>query len=372
MTKPYGTFLTALFCTFVGGMLLVSIILPDRASSELENRSLQQAPTLTLNALTDGKFMSEAEKYAADQIALRDFWVALKAWCERLSGKRENNGVYFGREDTLISRLDEPDSAKPDRDVGYLNQLVDNVPVPVFFGLIPTSAAVWRDRLPQGAPTADEKAIIDRLYAGTSAGTVDLYSALSAHAREDIYYRTDHHWTSLGAYYGYAALMEFMGLEAVSLDELAPATVSEDFYGTLYSTSGVRWVKPDSIQVYVPGDGAEVTAYHTGRPEKGNLYVNRYLETKDKYAYFLGGMQPLCVIRTQKTGVPKLLVVRDSYSDSLAPFLTESFSEIHLWDCRSNLDSLKTYVEENHIDRVLILYSLSNFLSDQNLFLLAR
>ena len=94
---------------------------------------------------------------------------------------------------------------------------MSNAGVPVYFGLIPSAAQVWHDRLPDGAPTADEAAIIETLYSRTAARTVDLLSVLSAHSGEELYYRTDHHWTSLGAYYGYTALMEAMGMEPVDL-----------------------------------------------------------------------------------------------------------------------------------------------------------
>ena len=139
-----------------------------------------------------------------------------------------------------LNRVDTPSQSTLETDAGYVNQLVDNVDVPVYFGLIPTSTAIWSDRLPKGAPTADQKAIIDTLYNAVQTHTVDLYGALEAHKDEDIYYRTDHHWTSLGAYYGYEALMQAMGMEAVPLDESAKVTVTDQFYGTTFSTSGVQ------------------------------------------------------------------------------------------------------------------------------------
>lgn len=372
MTKRYSIFLSLVFCAFIGGIFLVSLILPKQEFSELENRYLEKAPALSLEALQSGKFMEGAEDYTSDHIVGRDFWVALKAWCERLSGKQENNGVYFGAEDTLINRVDEPDMDKLSQDMGYVDALAGNVSVPVYFGLIPTAAAIWTDKLPAGAPTADELALIDQLYFSTGAATVDVAGVLATHADEAIYYRTDHHWTSLGAYYGYTALMQAMGLTPTALDSLTPVTVSEDFYGTIFSASGVRWVAPDSIQTYIPDNGLKVTSYFTGQPEEGSLYVDSRLETKDKYSYFLGGNQPLCVIETALADAPKVLLVRDSYSDSLAPFLTQNFSQIHLWDFRSNLRSLKDYVAENGIDAVVVLYSFSNFADDGNLFLLGQ
>lgn len=375
MTKAYSIFLTVLFTVFIGGVLVISALLPKEEFSEMENRFLQKPPELSIETVKNGKFMENAEKYVSDHIAGRDLWVAAKAWGERLSGKQENNGVYFAAQDTLINRVEEPDGEtweQLDQNLEYLDQLVSNAGVPVYFGLIPSAAQVWHDRLPDGAPTADEAAIIETLYSRTAARTVDLLSVLSAHSGEELYYRTDHHWTSLGAFYGANALFEAMGLEPLNLNDYQKTTVTTDFYGTTFSTSGVRWVRPDAIDTYIPGDGVKVTSWFTGKPEEGSLYVDSYLDKKDKYSYFLGGNQSLCVIETEHTDAPKVLIIRDSYSDSLAPFLTERFSQIHLFDPRYNLTSVKDYVEQNGIDQVVVLYSFQNFATDSNLFVMSR
>ena len=372
MSKKFNIFLTALFCAFIGGVCVISLLLPDKDFSELENRYLQKPPKLSLETLSSGKFMEDAEDYVSDHILGRDFWVAAKAWSERLAGKKENEGVYFGTKDTLINRVKDPDPAKLNKDMGYLDALVGNVDVPVYFGLIPSAAEIWADRLPKGAPTADEKAVIDQLYFSTGASTIDLCGPLHAHGGEDIYYRTDHHWTSLGAFYGANAIFEALGMEPLKLEDFQKTTVTDQFYGTSFSTSGVRWLPPDRIDTYVPDDGGKVTSWFNGSPQEGSLYVDGKLAGKDKYSYFLGGNQPLCVIETEQTDAPKALIIRDSYTDSLAPFLTRRFSEIHLFDLRYNLTSIQSYVEEHDIDTVIVLYSFANFTIDDKLFLLGR
>lgn len=201
---------------------------------------------------------------------------------------------------------------------------------------------------------------------------MDLLSVLSAHSGEELYYRTDHHWTSLGAYYGYTALMEAMGMEPVDLADYERTTVTDQFYGTIFSASGVRWVAPDRIDTYIPADGVKVTSYFDGTPSQGSLYVDSYLEVKDKYSYFLGGVQPLCVVETGLTDAPRLLLIRDSYSDSLTPFLTQSFSQIHLFDPRYNLSSIQGYIQDNGIDAVAVLYSIPNYIADEYQFVLSR
>ena len=372
MSKKFSVFLTVLFCAFIGGVCVISLLLPDKDFLPLENRYPQKPPKLSAENLSDGKFMEEAEDYVSDHIVGRDFWVAAKAWSERLSGKKENEGVYFGKQDTLINRVKNPDPDKLAQDMGYLDALVGNVSVPVHFGLIPSAAEIWKDRLPEGVPTADEQSIIDQLYFSTGASTIDIYGALLPHKDEDIYYRTDHHWTSLEAFYGANAIFEALGLEPLDLNDYQRTTVTGQFNGTSFSTSGVRWLPPDRIDTYVPDEGVKVTSWFNGSPQEGSLYVDGKLAVKDKYAYFLGGNQPLCVIETEQTNAPKALIIRDSYTDSLAPFLTERFSEIHLFDLRYNLNSIKSYVEEHNIDEVVVLYSFANFATDANLFLLAR
>ena len=372
MSKKYNTLITAIFCGFLGVVLAASVIVPDKEFSELENRNLSKAPKLTLENLKDGSFMQDAEDYTADHILGRDFWVALKAWCEKLSGKQENNGVYFGQEQTLINHMDTPDMDKALQNVGHINKLVENVDVPVYFGLIPSAAQVWKDRLPDGAPTADESSLIDVLYANSQATNLEMESALNAHKNEDIYYRTDHHWTSLGAGYGANVLLEAMGLESLDLNSYEKVTVSDQFYGTIFSSSGVRWVSPDTIDIYIPEEGVTVTSNFTGKEEPGEMYVEEYLEKKDKYSYFMGGNQPLCVLEKENSDGPRVLVIRDSYSDAMAPFLTQRCSQVHLFDLRYNLTSIQQYVAEHEIDHVVVLYSFSNFNQGTNLFALGR
>lgn len=381
MTKAYSIFLTVLFTVFIGGVLVISALLPKEEFSEMENRFLQKPPELSIETVKNGKFMENAEKYVSDHIAGRDLWVAAKAWGERLSGKQENNGVYFAAQDTLINRVEEPDGetwAQLDQNLEYLDQLVSNAGVPVYFGLIPSAAQVWHDRLPDGAPTADEAAIIETLYSRTAARTVDLLSVLSAHSGEELYYRTDHHWTSLGAYYGYTGLATALGYTPVPLNDYTETVRSTEFYGTVFSSSGVRWVRPDTISTYVPDDGITVASHtydNKGNPveEPRQLYDTSFLSVKDKYSMFLGGNQPLGVVKNANNpDGPRLLIIRDSYADSLVPFLTPHFSEIHLVDLRYYKLSIADYIAQNGIDQALVLYSVPNFVTDSNLLWIAK
>ena len=344
----------------------------------MENRNLEQMPTLSAKSLLSGEFMKDFETYTTDQFVGRDAWIGLKSSTERALGKQENNNVYFCDEDTLITRFDQPDAAKVTENLNYVNNFVENVDIPVTFSLIPTQACIWADRLPAGAPNASQTDLLDQAKAAVPGATwADLYSSLWEHKGEDIFYRTDHHWTSLGAYYGYTALAEALGFTPVPLDAYTETVRSTEFYGTVFSSSGVRWVSPDTITTYVPDTGITVTSYtydSAGNPveEPRALYDTSFLSVKDKYSMFLGGNQSLGVVKTPDTDKPKLLIIRDSYADSLVPFLAPHFSEIHLIDLRYYKLSLADYIQQNGIDQALVLYSVPNFVTDSNLFWITR
>ena len=388
MTKRYCIFITALFCAFIGVFLVANAVSPDRTFSEVENRNLEQLPAVDFGTpeklfrdgnFFNGQFMRDFETYTTDQFIGRDAWVDLKARTERALGKKENNNVYFADNDTLITRFDQPAADRVTENLNYVNKFVENVDIPVVFSLIPTQACIWADRLPEGAPNASQTDLMAQAQgAVTGAAWADVYTPLMEHKDEDIFYRTDHHWTSLGAYYGYTGLASALGYTPVPLTDYTPTVRSTEFYGTVFSSSGVRWVKPDTITTYVPDDGITVVSHtydNSGNPveEQRALYVESFLSVKDKYSIFLGGNQSLGVVtNTNNPDGPKLLIIRDSYADSLVPFLTAHYSEIHLIDPRYYHLSVKDYVAQNGIDQALVLYSVPNFVTDGNMFWITR
>ena len=268
--------------------------------------------------------------------------------------------------------MEAPSDGLDEKNLGYVAQLADKTDAPVYLGLIPSAAEVWSDLLPEGAENFDQAAYLD-WAAELGLPMVDFLGALEAHAGEPVFYRTDHHWTTLGAFYGANAVLEAMGKEPLSQGDFTPETVTEDFNGTLYSTSGVHWLTPDTMEFWVEDAGLEITSWRTGAPEPGVLYDRSYLEQKDKYSAFLGGNQPLCVIRNEAAaGQGKLLLIRDSYSDALAPFLVQRFEEVHLLDARYYRAPASAYAADNGIDAVAVVYSVPNFITDRNLVLLGQ
>lgn len=364
-------------CTFLGFIALffvLNLVIPDRDFSPQENRSLQQNPTFSVESLVSGEYMADFESYCSDQFVLRDRWISLKARMELLLGKSENNGVFLCENQHLLEPFSAPSSSDLDSRIYAINSLVNNLSVPVHVALIPSAAEIYRDLLPVGIENDSQIQVIDYVYNGVTANSIDIASSLLKHSNEYIFYRTDHHWTSLGAYYGFKALSESMGLSIPELHEYEERrTVTDDFLGTTYSTSGFAWVKPDSMEIFrEQPEGTVIQRYESPTGEVIPLYDFDQLTVKDKYSFYLGGNTPRLVIDTKAENKPILLIIRDSYCDSLTPFLLDQFSQIHILDLRYYRDSITSYVTENHIDQVLVIYSVNNFSTDRNLVLLSR
>ena len=171
----------------------------------------------------------------------------------------------------------------------------------------------------------------------------------------------------VGAYYGYETMLTAMGHTPSPLSAFPAETVSRDFYGTVYSKSGISWVQPDEIDVRTQQQPTtKIVNYSSGQPAETPMYDKSYLDKKDKYAMFMGGNTPLEVVTTGKTDGKKLLVLRDSYFDSVTPYLQKDFSELHIMDLRyyktqAMEQSISDYIKQHGIDEVLICYSVATF-----------
>ena len=373
MSKRSHIVIILLFTLYIGGFFVANLILPDKDFSPKENRYLQTRPEFSLEKLFNGSFTSDYESFCSDQFALRDRWIELKAALELGQGKGENNGIFLCKNEFLIEPFSAPPASELSRRAKIVSMLAENVDIPVTMALIPSSAEIFGELLPSGAENDSQQQVIDRIYSLAGVPAADIAGALRSHSDEEIFYRTDHHWTSLGAFYGYEALANALGYNPVPLEEMTPTVVSDNFCGTTYSSSGFFWVHPDQIMTFVPEPEDLVSErYMSVNPVFSELYCEEMLETKDQYRFFLGGNAPRVVLSTGNEDLPSLLLIRDSYSDSLSPFLLRHFSRIHLLDLRYFRSSIADYVRENDIDQVCVIYSVKDFCEDGNLALMTQ
>ena len=367
MTKTYYKVLTAIFVVFIGALFCINLFTKDRDFSDVENRKLAQKPTFTFEKLFKGAFTADYEKYITDQFFARDTWVGLKYYSERSMLKTENNGVYFGKDDYLINKFKTPEEERVAGNFTSIQKFIDSNTIPTYFSLVPTSAYVLRDKLPANATPFEQQVLFDRAGQSFPDNYIDISAALVDNNKGYLYYRTDHHWTSDGAYVAYRTLCEQWGLTPFLRGEKAGEY--PNFYGTLYSNAGARNITPDTVVTYKV-DGVTVTDFEG---KEIPLYDTSFGTQKDKYSVFFGGNHPVAVVKNQNLPEgEKLLLIKDSFSNALVPYLSQNFSEIHMIDLRFNKSSLAEYIDNNHIDVALVLYSTENFATDTNLFILGK
>lgn len=352
------------FLGFIFGGTAFNLLTPDKEVSESENRPLQQQPDFSMKDVFSGEYMSDFETYVTDQFFAKDWWVGLKSDMERLFLKQENNGVYFGKEGYLLETLAEKGQYF-DRNLTYLNAFQEKAPhLNSTVLLVPTAVEVYREHLPAFAPVVNQADLLEEAKQTLALPLVNPLTTLNEHQSEYLYYKTDHHWTTLGAMYAYQDLMNEWGIEPET--NFKTEVVSTNFYGTYYSKANNRQLPPDQITLYHPTNDLTFTTEVNGEVIDG-LYDFSYLEQKDQYSMFLGGNQPLTIVRSNIQNGKKLAIFKDSYAHSFAPFLASHFEEIHLIDLRYFNINPYDYLEEAGIEDVLFLYNLSTFGTEASL-----
>lgn len=358
------------FIGFVVFLSIAGIIKPDVKFSEQENRVLMEKPKLSKESLADKSYMTNLESYTSDQFLLRDFWITMKVQCDLMTGKRELNGVYLGKEKYLMQIPSEPDMENVDANLKAMSEFAKkHESLQVNAMIVPNAAYVMEDYLPKGAPVRDQgkdMAYIQKKLNG-SIECIDVTKTLKQHASEGMYYKTDHHWTSRAAAYSFKAAAAKLGIET-PVSDYTRYIVTDSFSGTLASRSGYHKAE-DEIEVYVP-EGIEVQylASDSDNEEKRpTVYDKEALKEKDKYQVFFGGNHAKVDIATTNNTERKLLVFKDSYANCFVPFLLPYYNEIIMIDPRYYYDDVANLIKNRNITDVLFLYNMDTFLTDNSI-----
>lgn len=360
----------ALFFLILAVVPLLIFLLPKQEFSQEENRYLADFPTLSLRSIADKEFMDGFDEYAADHFPLRTSWIGMKTRLEHLSGEKEVNGVYILK-DRLIEKVDTLDEENIRKSIDEINAFAARFDGSTSLMLIPTAAEIYKDKLPKGAPNIAQKEQIDRIYGQVeNVSTIDAYSSLMSNAQKLIFYRSDHHWTSLGAYLGYSAASKQLGYTPVPIERFNVEHASHQFRGSLYNKIIYDRVEPDSIDLYTYGNSSHVQKVDIfdGKDwtEVNDIYFRDYLQKKDKYSVFLGQNQPIVTVYTDAPNDNSLLIFKDSYSHSLVPFLALHYSKITLVDLRYLTKSFENWIDLADYQQALFCYNFKNFAVDND------
>ncbi|WP_066496768.1 DHHW family protein [Abyssisolibacter fermentans] len=373
MNKSSNKIIVIMFIIFLVSINIFNLLTPDKIFSETENRMLAKAPKFSMKNLLSGKFTDKFEEYVTDQFTFRDFWVSVKSDIEILTLKTENNGIYFGKDGYLLEDYKKPDEQLIENVKSINNFYNKNPNILTHFLLVPNSVKIYEEKLPLFASPFNQIDTINKVKASLDQNInfIDVYEKLNSKKDEYIYFKTDHHWTTRGAYYAYQVFAKQSGFEAYNIDDFNIETVSSNFYGTFYSRSNNRHVNHDLIEIFRPKFDIDYKVnYLDNNKSSDSLYEYSYLDKKDKYSLFLDGNHALLSIKTNVNNGKKLIIFKDSYSHCFIPFLANHYEEIHVIDLRYYKLNIYDYIEEHQITEALFLYNVNTFSDDKTIQLL--
>ncbi len=367
--------IAAVFLLLIFGFAIATVLKPSNERSETENRLLEQKPDLTWNALISGKFSEDYEAYLSDQFVVRDGWISLKTAFERAALRQEAEDVYFARDNYLIEKHTGVFTAETaERNIQTLAAFFTNLsksmdPVHLTAMVVPNAVDILRDKLPPFADPYDEEIYLQKIAGALPEGVwFDSSSVLRQHSGEELYYRTDHHWKTLSAYYTFEAWAGEKGLAGDSAFSFRPVTVTDSFEGTIASRLGIVG-RADSIERFDPEIPFDYyLIYNQSDDIRNTVYQDSFLERKDKYAYFYGGNFGLIQAKMpeHETG-RKLLVIKDSYAHCFVPFTYALFDQVDMLDTRYYNASISALIGQENYTDILFLFNAAGFAEETSL-----
>ncbi|MBQ9784662.1 MAG: hypothetical protein IJW29_04090 [Clostridia bacterium] len=378
MKRTHHIFLSVGFALTLFAGAILFWCLPDSDFSRTEKRGLQTLPRLDAESLLSGEFSSDVNDYFADQFPARRFFVGVKGACEIASGKGENNGILLGANGQLARRLfeirradgsvcadmDHVDPSHVDAAARGIARMLESAQVPACVLLPPRTLDVAADAFRYPNTTGEVLSV--RLREGVNSASyldlLPLYRTKYAQG-EYVYYKTDHHWTARGAYYAYAEILRAYGMEEQIIPQEAfeKRVITTDFYGTFWASGGMQFVPPDQMELWLLGNEDQFEMVADGIRQE-SMYSMAHLET-DPYAVLLDGTHDVVTL-TRRDGAarPRLLILKDSFANALAPFLVQHFDLIllNLSSVRQDFTNVTTLAREHEADAVLVVYTLGN------------
>lgn len=378
-TKKQNLVRILFFLILIFGMTVITLVFPKKEFSERENRSLAQMPGASVEDCFSGQFEKDYETYLTDQFPWRDKWIGLKTSAEKASFKTETNDVYFAKDGYLIeAHTGSFTGAAAADNIRYLQAFMEDCAEKygnehVTAMVVPNAVDILRDLLPAYASPYDQETYLAQIAQALPEGVwFDSGQVLREHMNIQLYYRTDHHWTTQAAYYVYEAWARKKGLDPLTLEQYEKKTVTTGFKGTIDAKVGGENCS-DAIDLYIPKETENYRVYHAATGETTDtVYDYSFLDTRDKYSVYFGGNQGLIEVSTDSESKKRLLVVKDSYAHCFIPFTLHDFSEVDFVDLRYYNESLKEYMEKGNYTDILFLYNASGFAEDTSLIKLSN
>lgn len=365
----------AIFMTIWVVIVIINFIWPKQVFSEEENRMLATIPRFSFESFVNGDYLNGVNDYINDHFAFRDIYLKLNSWWEiDVMGKKENNGVYIGKDGYLFEKFKYNDNEKENANTNakiisdFANKMNEQN-IPTYFVLAPNSIYINNYKLPNNVEVPNQEEIIKQIYGKIeNTNNINVIESLKKENKnKQLYFKTDHHINSDGAYVIYTEYCKAANKATKEIDNFNRVTVSNDFLGTFDSKAQLLNQQPDELFVYKNQNNTNIKEAIYDKQTTNSIFNEEYLKGKDKYSYFLNGNNSRAIIKTNVNNDKKLLVIKDSYAHIMSQFLCQDYSEVHFLDPRyTNFDYVE-YAKENEITDVLFLYNVSTFAQDTNL-----
>lgn len=368
MKKIYNKIITLILVLFFIVLSIFLLLGNKKDFSENENRYLQSFPSFSLKRLFNGKYIEEFEDYLTDHFPFRDTFMSIKTFTDKLLLKDDINDVYLSKNDYLIQRYDEP--VNNDKIISKLNKFYEKLNyVNMNLILAPTSISINSKLLPSNAPTYSEIDTIKYIYSKINFDSINVYDTLiKNNSNYPMYYKLDHHWTTYAAYYAYVEYAKANNIDYYSLNSFDVEEVTDSFNGTLYSKTNDYTRKSDSIYLFKLKNTSYSVKYSDDDKTYDSLYNYDYLDKKDKYSIFLDNNHSLIEITNNKVKNGKeLAVIKDSYANSLIPFLVNHYEKVYVIDPRYYKKSISDFIKNSDIKDLLFVYNTNNIDKDSGI-----
>ena len=408
------------------GMLFYLIIPLHPTYSEFVNRELASFPKFSVSALVSGSYFKDIDTWFADTFPFRERLISANS---KLSELRGVGDKIYGLNDMAVQTVPQASSEKTteaesgnkepsettekqteptvpdqindvtqtlggilvigdtgyeycsfhqdvaDKYVGIINKTAQQLKgvSNVYCMVVPTSIDItMSDNVRKGKniTSCDQSEVARYIYdsLNTGAKSVDLYTQLRMHRDEYVYFRTDHHWTALGAYYAYVRFCETAGYKPMSLEKYEKVSYG-DFLGSFYGKTKNSDMKknPDELIAYLPPYKSSLTFTDTqGKSFNWELVhdVSNY-PISEKYNSFAGSDNPFTVIENlSKEKGKTCLVIKESFGNAMIPFLVGKYKNVYVIDYRYYKKGIITFAKQNKIDDVLFINNASAVRSD--------
>ena len=337
-----------------------------KSFSENENKNLASFPKFSIKTLENGDFTSGLEEYMKDHFPARDMLMKLKTKAQLFAGYKKISDVHIGK-DRLFQNVAEPDFSSFVTSSNKLFDSIENKDIKTSVMLLPSASEIYKEELPSYTDSIDENALIGNILSQINCDLPINPTEMMVvkKAENNLFYKTDHHWTTYGAFYAYELFAKSLSCDTHPISDYDIVTISEDFKGTLYSKvlDDSRFDSVARFDADFVLFDAFMTRNVTKDPEPFEFYAEEFLCKKDKYAYFGGGNFPLVVLSSAscKNG-NEIVVVKDSFANAFAPFLTENFEKVHIVDPRYfKGKTISAYINEKEkVTSVLVLYGINS------------